>query len=364
MKRSNLWITLIYYAALGLAVSLALPLRSAWAQPEPFYAGRTIRIIAGFAPGGTIDLRARLFARYLPKYIPGNPAVIVQNMTGAGGLVAANYVFSVAKPDGVTLLHFPSSTVMNTFLMTTNIQYDIRQVPILWLGSDSWMTVINPKLTHIKKAEDLLRTSMKLSVGGSGVTSLRSLRPKLALELCGVGHTWVTGYQGSSQLLVAFERGEIHLFEEPTDGYKTNILPREKEGGAVVLWQTGIITPDETFKRSEQIPHIPTLAEVLPKEKKTGPLWEAWKAAVVPQVFQYSVGVAPGVPSDRIAILSRALEKMTQDPAFREDFEKAMGEPVDALVGEQADRVVKDGLKKLFEDYQAGVRYLRDLAKK
>ena len=249
MRLSNLGLAAIC-AALGLSLVLTHSAQSVWAAEQPFYAGKTIRIIAGFAPGGTIDIRARLFARHLPKWIPGNPAIIVQNMTGAGGLVAANYAFSIAKPDGLTLLHFPSSTVMNTFLTTTNLQYDIRQVPILWLGSDSWLTVINPRTTQVRKAEDILRTSVKLAVGGSGVTSLRSLRPKLALELFGLGHTWVTGYQGSSDLILAFERGEIHLFEDPQDGYKSNIQPKEKEGIAVVLRQTGILTSDETFKES------------------------------------------------------------------------------------------------------------------
>lgn len=342
---------------------VASPRPAAGAEP-PFYAGKTVTIVAGFSPGGTIDLRARLFARYLVKHIPGNPSIIVQNMTGAGGLVAANYVFSVAKPDGLTLLHFPSSTVMNTFLTTTNLKYDIRNVPILWLGSDSWLTVINPKVTQVTKAEDIGRAAVQLRVGATGVTSLRSLRPKLAVELFGANHTWVTGYKGSSDLLLAFEQGEVHLFEDPQDGYKSNVQPREKSGTAAVLWQTGILGTDDTFKRSEQLPHIPTLAEVLPKEKQAGPKWEAWKAAVIPQAFQYSIGVTPGVPAERIKILGDALARMTQDPEFRADFEKALGEPPDALIGEQADRVVKVGLRKLIEDYKEGVGYLRQLGKK
>jgi tripartite-type tricarboxylate transporter receptor subunit TctC len=362
MKRPNFVIALIYAHFVLTLFSPTVQLGSA-AEP-PFFGGKTINIIAGFSPGGTIDLRARLFARYLVKHIPGNPAIIVQNKTGAGGLVAANYVFSVAKPDGLTLLHFPSSTVMNTFLTTTNIKYDIRQVSILWLGSDSWLTVINPKTTQVKKAEDIAQATVQLRVGATGVTSLRSLRPKLAVELFGMEHTWVTGYKGSADLMLAFEQGEIHLFEDPQDGYKSNIQPREKTGAAAVLWQTGILTEEDTFKRSEQLPHIPTLAEVLPKERKTGPRWEAWKAAVIPQAFQYSIGVPPGVPADRIKILSGALAKMTQDPEFRADFEKALGEPPDALIGEEADRVVKDGLKKLIEDYKEGVSYLRELGKK
>lgn len=334
------------------------------AADAPFYAGKTITIVAGFAPGGTIDIRARLFARHLGKWVPGNPAIVVQNMTGAGGLVAANYVFGVAKPDGLTLLHFPSSTVMNTLLTPATAKYDIRQVPVFWLGSDSWLTVINAKVTQIKKAEELLRSPLKLAVGGSGSTSLRSLRPKLALEIFGVEHTWVTGYKGSADLLLAFERGEIQIFEDPQDGYRANIQPRERDGLAAVLWQTGILNPDESFRRAELLPHIPTLAEVVPRERQRGPRWEAWKAAVVPQTFQYAVATTPGVPAERLAILVRAFEKMTQDPAFRKDFESSLGEPPNAVIGESAERLVKDGLKKLFDEYQEGVRYLRELATK
>jgi tripartite-type tricarboxylate transporter receptor subunit TctC len=348
----------------GLVVIFGSSAQLAQAAEEPFHAGKTINIIAGFAPGGTIDIRARLFARHLAKYLPGNPSIVVQNMVGAGGLVAANYTFSVAKPDGLTLLHFPSSTVMNTFLTTgATVKYDIRQVPIIWLGSDSWLTVMNPNTTGFRKAEELAKASMQFRVGGSGVSSLRSLRPKLALELFGVDHTWVNGYKGSSDLLLAFEKGEIHLFEDPQDGYQANIQPREKSGIAAVLWQTGIIGTDESFTRSKLLPHVPTLDQVLPKEKKSGARWQAWKASVIPQAFQYSVGLHPGTSREAIKTLSDAFAKMTQDAAFRSEFEKALGEPPDAIMGDQADRIVKDGVKKLMDDYKAGVDYLRELSK-
>lgn len=349
--------------ALGCALTICLSAQGGFTAEQPFYSGKTVNIIAGFAPGGTIDIRARLFARYLSRYLPGTPSIVVQNTVGAGGLVAANHVFSVAKPDGLTLLHFPSSTVMNTFLTSSaNVKYDIRQVPIIWLGSDSWLTVANPNTTGLKKAHDILKASMPLRIGGSGVSSLRSIRPKLAMELFGVDHTWVNGYKGSSDLLLAFEKGEIHMFEDPQDGYQSNIQPREKSGTAAVLWQTGIIGTDESFTRSKLLPHVPNLDEVLPKEKKHGPRWEAWKAAVIPQAFQYSVGLHPGTPRDRIATLSQAFAKMTQDTEFRADFEKALGEAPDPMTGEAADRIVKDGVKKLFEDYKAGVDYLRAMA--
>ena len=354
----------VVYALLVLAPLWIYATQWLHAAEQPFYTGKTIRIISGFAAGGTIDLSARLFARYLPKYISGNPTVIVQTMTGAGGQVAANYTYGVAKPDGLTLLQSPTGPIMNAFLAPESVQYEVRRVLVLWVSADSWVTVVNPKAAQVKRAEDLLRTTVPLRAGGSGLSSLRTLRPKLALEAFGVEHTLVTGYQGSSDLLLALEKGEIHLFEDPQDGYKTNIQPREKQGSVAVLWQTGILTSDEVFKRSNLLPQVPTLGEILPKEKKKGPAWVAWKAAVVPQTFQYLMTTTPGVPADRIAILNRALEQMTQDAAFRKEFESTLGEPPDLLIGEQADRVVKDALKRLFEDYREGVSYLQALAKK
>lgn len=354
----------VVYALLVLAPLSMNAAQMLHAAEQPFYAGKTIRIISGFAAGGTIDLSARLFARYLPKYIPGNPTIIVQTMTGAGGQVAANYTYGVAKPDGLTLLQSPTGPIMNAFLAPESVQYEVRRVAVLWVSADSWVTVINPKATQVKKAEDLLRTTVPLRAGGSGLSSLRTLRPKLALEAFGVEHTLVTGYQGSSDLLLALEKGEIHLFEDPQDGYKTNIQPREKQGSVAVLWQTGILTSDEVFKRSDLLPQVPTFGEILPKEKKKGPAWVAWKAAVVPQAFQYLMTTTPGVPADRIAILNRALEQLPQDAAFRKEFENTLGEPPDLLIGEQAERVIKESLKRLFEDYQAGVDYLRALANK
>src|SRR3990170_7675515 len=205
MKRANFRLRIIH-ALLALALPLVHVTQLSHAAEQPFYAGKTVRIISGFAAGGTIDLSARLFARHLPKYIPGNPTVIVQTMTGAGGQVAANYTYGVAKPDGLTLLQSPTGPIMNAFLAPESVQYEVRRGLVLWVRADSWVTVVHPKATQVKRAEDLLRTTVPLRAGGSGLSSLRTLRPKLALEAFGVEHTLVTGYQGSSDLLLALEK--------------------------------------------------------------------------------------------------------------------------------------------------------------
>ena len=159
------------YVLLVAILFVFLPVQILHGAEPPFYGGKTLRIITGFAAGGTIDLRARLIARHLPQYISGNPGIMVQSMVGAGGMVAANYALDIAKPDGLTLLHSPSGTVMNSLLTTADVRYDIRKVPFLWLGSDSWLTVVNAKTTGINKAGDILKSPAALRVGGSGVTS-------------------------------------------------------------------------------------------------------------------------------------------------------------------------------------------------
>lgn len=365
MNPRNLRSSLCFSAALLLLGmwSLATPLTMAAAE-KPFFEGKTIRIITGFSPGGGTDLRARLFARHMAKYIPGKPTIIVQIMTGAGGILAANYTLGgVAKPDGLSILHFPSSTIMTAFFLKGKVKYDVRKIPILWVQSDVWVTITNPKTSQLKTADDLLNPRRQIAIGGTGVASLRTLRPKLAMDLLGIDPKWVTGYRGSSGLMAAMDRGEIDLSEQAMgSGYTQLIQPREKDGTAAILFQTGILRPDGSFERSPVAPNVPTLAELLPKDKKVGPAWEAWKAASLPaQAFQTVVGLPADVPLERVAILRHAFAQVTEDPAFQADFEKTLGTPVHATTGEQAARVVNPALKQLFEDYKSGVEYLRQM---
>lgn len=346
---------------LAAAVVLVMACCNAVVAADDFYAGKTIRILAGFAPGGSIDARARIFARNLPKFIPGSPTVIVENMTGAGGVMAANYVYAVAEPNGLTILHFPSSTVMNIFLRANQVEYDIRKMPFLWVQPDSWVTVVMPKTSGVKSVGDLAKVSRAVVAGGTGVTSLRSLRPKVAMNLFGAKYKWVTGYRGTTGLIAAAERGEIDLMEMPLASYFRLVKPMVKMGRAVVLFQTGLLTPGGRFERSPLLPDVPTLAEVLPKDKQTGAAWQAWQAAVAPQSFQAAVAVGPNVPTERLATLSKAFGDMSNDPTYRSEYERSVQVPADAKTGVEANAAVQVGLKQLFEQYQEGVEYLKKL---
>ena len=360
--RKALSLSCVALTGLLVFADLASPGR-ALAASHNFYEGKTIRIIVGLPPGGGVDIRARIFARHLPKWIPGGPRIIVQNMLGAAGLVAANHAFGVAKPDGLTILQFPASTVMHAFLAPDRVKYDIRKVHILRTSGDIWLTVINPKTTGVRTAKDLPRAAVRIAVGATSPTSPRSLRPKLAMELLGVDHTWVTGYAGSAPLLAAHDRDEVHLYEDSLTGFAPILEPREKEGRMALLWQTGFVDLDGALRRSPLVADLPTLEELLPQEKKRGTAWEAYKALVIPLAFQQTAALPPGVPADRVQILTQAFRSMTEDPTFREEYQKALGVAGDIHVGADADRALKVGLKQL-EELQDGLRYLRDFPEK
>jgi tripartite-type tricarboxylate transporter receptor subunit TctC len=347
----------------GIALEVAV-LSAVSGANAPDFKGKTMRIITGFAPGGSIDLRSRIFARHLGKYLPGNPKVIVQNVPGAGGVIAANYIYNAAKPDGLTIIHFPSSTFMNTFLRASTVHYDIRKMPVLWVQGDTWITVSSPRTSEIESTGDLRHRSGPVAVGGSGVTSLRTLRPRLAMELLGVKSDWVIGYFGTAGLLAALDRGEVDIVEVPLASYARLIKPRMAEGRAAVLFQTGVLETDGTFERSATVPHVPTLAELIPKQNRRGVRWDAWRAATAPQAFQAAVATPPNLPLPLLATLRRAFEQMNADSAYQKDFEKVLDQPATAAVGNKAEEVVQIGVVQLFQKYSDGVQYLKEMPKR
>jgi tripartite-type tricarboxylate transporter receptor subunit TctC len=350
------------FTAFLLVTFFASPAR-VLAALDNFYEGKTIRIIVGQPPGGGVDLRARIFARHLPKWIPGSPRIIVQNLPGAGGLIAANYAFAAPKPDGLTFVQFAASTVMHSFLAPDRVKYDIRKLHILRTSGDIWLTVVNPKTTGVRTAKDLQRATVRIAIGATSPTSPRSLRPKLAMELLGVDHNWVTGYAGSAPLVAAHDRDEIHLYEDSLTGFAPILEPREKEGRMALLWQTGFVDSAGTLRRSPLVADLPTLEELLPQERKRGTAWEAYKALVVPLTIQQTAALPAGVPADRVQILTRAFVSMAEDPAFRQEYEKALGVAGDIFVGPKADQAMKSAVKQL-EELRDGVRYLRDFPQK
>ncbi len=184
----------------GLFISFALLFGwpHALSAQQQFYQNKTITVIVGTVPGGLYDLWGRLFARTMGKYIPGNPAMVVQNMPGGGSMVAANYLFGVAKPDGLTIGMFQTHMYLQQLVKRSEVKFDVRKFN--WLGSQergTMMLYIRAD-APFKSIDDLINAHEPPKCGGTGLSDQTTLFTRLLEETVGARFTRVLGYKGGS----------------------------------------------------------------------------------------------------------------------------------------------------------------------
>jgi tripartite-type tricarboxylate transporter receptor subunit TctC len=309
------------------------------AQGSGFYAGKTVRIVVGTSPGGSFDIWARILAQYLSKHIAGNPAVIVQNMGGAGSLIAANYVYNVANQDGTTLL-VPLSIYLNQIVADKEVKFDVRKFN--WIGSQAkeqnvlYMRADSP----YKTIDQITKSSDPPKCGATGVGSSGYIIPKMMNEVLGLNLQLVTGYQGGKEIDLAVERGEIHcrgitisahFGREPFDSWHS-------KGFDLHLLQTG-------DKRDSRVPEAPTIYELMDTLKTTDMRRRAVRVLVAGGEFYHPIATGPGVPADRISMLRDAFSRALKDPellakatAARLETNWSTGEQVQSIVNELMDQ--------------------------
>ena len=187
---------------------MAISLRSVAAQ-EPFFKGKQVRIIVGLSSGGGYDRAARLLAKHIGKYIPGNPDIVVQNMPGAGSVSAANYVWGVAKPDGLTLLAPHNNFYLSQLSGQKEVQFDLPKFQ--WIGSleNDDMMLFARADAPFKSMSEIVRSTELPKCGSTGVGSSDYVMSKILEETIGAKVQHVTGYPGSSEIAIAMERGEV-----------------------------------------------------------------------------------------------------------------------------------------------------------
>jgi tripartite-type tricarboxylate transporter receptor subunit TctC len=300
-----------FFSTLCLALCGCVP---AHAQ-ENFFAGKTMRIVVGSSPGGGYDYWARLLARHMSKYIPGNPEVIVQNMPGGGSLVATNYVHSVAKPDGLTL-GMPNQLVyMGQVVGDREARFDVQKLN--WIGSPDR----NPTVLYIradtphKSMDDVIKAKAPPKCGGSGRDSSSLI---FALEdLIGARFDVVLGYQGGSQTDLAVERGEVvcrsmglgaHFSRQPFTLWHSKDFDRH-------LLQTG-------RKRDDRSPETPTLNELMDRYKTAELGRQLATVLTAGENFGHPMIAPPGLSADRVKLLREAYVSTLKDPALIADIKK------------------------------------------
>jgi tripartite-type tricarboxylate transporter receptor subunit TctC len=339
----------VYFAAFASFFDAA----SVFAQAN-FYQAKTVTVVVGSAPGGLYDLWGRLLARTMGKYIPGNPNMLVQNMPGAGSIVAANYLYGVAKPDGLTIGMFQTHLYLMQMVGQSEVKFDVRRMN--WLGSQEkgqMMLYIRADSPH-KSIDDIVKAKEPPKCGGSGTADQTALLTRLLEETVGAKFTRVLGYKGGSEVDLAMERGEVvcratritvHFSREP-------FLSWDKKGFDRHLVQAG-------SKRDARLPEVPTLFELMDKYKTSEVGRRLARVVLAGDELGRPMVAPPGVGADRVKILRDAYAKSLKDADLiaevqksRLDMDPSSGEEIQALYKELMDqpREVVERVKKLEEN--------------
>jgi len=322
--------------ALLLILCAALGSTSAQAQ-APFYQGKTIRVIIGTPPGNLYDLWGRLIIEHMVKHIPGKPDYIVQNMPGAGHVVAVNYLYTNVKPDGLTLIgSVIPSLYLNQLIGRPEIQFDWAKFG--WIGSPArgasqmYMRADSP----YKTIEDVRTAKEPPKCGATGVTGPDSYLPKMMQETVGAKFNIVTGYPGGTDIDLGVERGEIHCRAFTIEAFfgREPYHTWRKKGFVHNLFQTG-------RQRDPRLPHTPTVFEIM-DQYKTPPAGRGLATVLLgADGMGRPMMAPPGVPPDRLQSLRDAFAKTMQDEPFRAEVKKRNYE-FDPVGGEELQNLAKE----------------------
>jgi tripartite-type tricarboxylate transporter receptor subunit TctC len=303
---------------------------------SPFYAGKTITVVAGVSAGSAYDLYARLIAQHMGKHIPGNPALVVQNMTGAGSIIGANYVYNVSKPDGLTIGAIQPSIFFNQLMSQKEVKFDWGK--FTWIGSSDksdHLLYMRADLPY-KTLADVRRASEPPKCGSTGAGTSGSYIPKMLEEVLGTKFAIVAGYHGGGEIDLAVERGELQCRALTIQAYHSRepYHTWRRTNFARIVMQTG-------RTRDPRIAEAPTLHELMNGNKTPESGRRLVPLVMAGSDFGRPIIAPPGVPSDKIKILRDAFNKTMADPellaeAKRKNFDIAPtpGEELEALAKE------------------------------
>lgn len=292
----------LFRHAAAIAVIALAPFSAALAQsPGEFYRGKSLNLIIGFDVGGGYDIYARLAARHLGDYIPGKPTVVPQNMPGAGGLAAMNYLYRAAAKDGSVIGATHANIALGQIMGGKNIEYDARKFN--WLGRMTstidvhyvWYT------SPTKTFDDLFKR--ETVTAGTGPSSDSVVFPKVLNAIFGTKFKLVTGFKGTSDANLAMERGEVEMAVKPWEGVKA-------ENGEWLRDKKITLLIQYSSHRHPDLPNLPTVLERM----KTDDQKQIMRLFISTSEIGRTLVIPPTSPADRVAALRQAFDKMMRDP--------------------------------------------------
>ena len=304
-------------AVIFLATQISLLSESAQAQSgRPFYEGKTIQILVAAGPGATTDISARLVGRYIGKHVPGNPNVLVQNVPGAGGVVAANQVYNLTKPDGLTFLAVTRSNYLDQMVSKPEVKFDFRKFS--WVGSfnKAPMMMACRSDTPYKSIAAMRAAKTPPRFGQAGTGSISYVFANLISKAFDMKIKNVLGYGSGREIDLGMERGEadcratsdITVIRAPWNRWVTE------------NWVTFVV--QQGPEKSRLLPPVPTVAELAPPEG--APFVSLMNVMLAYTEFDRPYAAPPGVPKERLQILREGFERMLKDPEFGAEAKKQL----------------------------------------
>jgi tripartite-type tricarboxylate transporter receptor subunit TctC len=320
-------------ACLGLMVLVAITCAAASAQDD-FYRGKTIRIVVGYSAGGGFDTYSRAIARHLAKHIPGKPAVIVENMPGAAGLVAANSIYRAGRPDGLTIVNFQGTQVMSQILGRDGVEFDARKYE--WLGAPTRENAVCAltRASSVTTVQQWAASTTPVKLGSVAPGGATHDVPRVLQAALGLPIHLVRGYKGTAEIRLAAQSGEVSGGCWPWESLRPTWRQALEAGEATVVLQV-------TDKPLPDLPGVP-LALGLAKTDEARQLIRS--GIIVPTTVSRVYAMPPATPADRVRLLRASFLKTMADPEFVADARQAQLD-IDPISGEEVTRLIGELFK-------------------
>jgi tripartite-type tricarboxylate transporter receptor subunit TctC len=337
--RARQFIVFLSVALLGFGAvaQAAAPAKQGYNEKAvaDFYHGKTLRIIVGFSAGGGYDQYSRLIARHLSKYIPGNPAIIVDNMAGAGSIIAANHTFNAAPKDGTIIGNISGPIILEQLFSNPAVQFDMAKFRYLAVPvSETYVMVVTRKPGVTKFDEMLGPKGKQVTVGGIPGSTVEHA-PVLARDILGANVKLVLGYKGTADVRLAIDSGEVEGFFNSWTSLKITSFDKVKNGEWLMLAQLS-----EKPIKDLIIPNVPTIP-MIAKTNEQNLLLKYGTST--PNDFGKVYVLPPGTPADRAAALESAFTRVFADKELMIDAEKGKLE-IDPTIGEDIHKLVVEFL--------------------
>jgi tripartite-type tricarboxylate transporter receptor subunit TctC len=319
-----------------LALLVALPavltpVRPAAAEDPVSFRGRNIRMVVGAAPGGITDLGARLIGRFLAKYLPGTPAIVVQNMPGAGGISSVNYFVQQVAPDGLTFIGGSSSEVSpDVIRKNPAVKYDPTRLAFIGgiANAGSVLVASNDAIARLRS-----RTGAPVAMAQVSSTRVAAQVVFWGAEYLGWNIKWISGYQGNAEFLLALKKGEVDMVD--TSG-ASELLPLLREGYGAVA-QMGVFR-DGSLSRRALFPDTPLFSELV-EGKIDGAALAAYRSWLKALELGKFFALPPGTPEPILAAYRRAYRDLQDDADFKSLADKQL-DPDYVMLDPEATRML------------------------